>query len=76
MLINYDSNPRNSIIYSAAIILEFLKRKQGSNNYEDVCNYCISRRMEYSIFVLSIDWLYLVGLIKEFNNRNELILCD
>lgn len=76
MLINFDDDPRNSLIYTASIILEYLKDKSNSRNFDDLFKYCMDKKMEYSLFFLSIDWLYLVGIIKEINERNEVIFCD
>lgn len=76
MIVDFDNDPRNSIIYTSGKILSYLKDRSNSRNLDDVFKYCSSIKMEYSIFFLSIDWLYLVGIIKEINERNELILCD
>ena len=76
MIVDFDNDPRNSIIYTSGVILSYLKDRKNSRNLDDVFKYCSSVKMEYSIFFLSIDWLYLVGIIKEINERNELVLCD
>ena len=76
MLVNFDDDPRNSLIYTVSIILDYLKRKSNSRNFDDLFKYCMDKKMEYSLFFLSIDWLYLVGRIKEINERNEVIFCD
>lgn len=76
MIVNFDSDPRNSIIYTSSVILSYLKQKGVSRKMDNLCKYCFDQKMEYSIFFLSIDWMYLVGIIKEINERNELILCD
>ena len=76
MIVNYDNDPRNSIIYTSSLILEYLRRNEGAVLFDEMCKYCLNQKMEYSIFILSIDWMYLVGIIKEINNRNELILCN
>ncbi|WP_423753759.1 ABC-three component system middle component 6 [Clostridium perfringens] len=76
MLVNFDDDPRNSLLYTVSIILEYLKCKSNSRNFDDLFKYCMDNKMEYSLFFLSIDWLYLVRVIKEINKRNEVILCD
>ena len=76
MIVNFDSDPRNSIIYTSSVIISYLKKKGVSKKLDALSQYCFNRKMEYSIFFLSIDWMYLVGIIKEINERNELILCD
>ncbi|GEM_PF-2888806 len=76
MLVNFDEDPRNSLIYTVSIILNYLKSKNNSKNFDDLFKHCMDKRIEYSLFFLSIDWLYLVGVIREINKRNEVILCD
>lgn len=76
MLVNFDDDPRNSLIYTSSIILDYLKCKSNSRNFDDLFKYCMDKKMEYSLFFLSIDWLYLVGVINEINKRNEVIFCD
>lgn len=76
MIVNFDTHPQNSIIYTSSIILSYLKNNNGLADFEDLYKYCMNTKMEYSVFILSIDWMYLIGLIKEINNRNELVLCN
>ncbi|QNU66947.1 hypothetical protein EHE19_019325 [Ruminiclostridium herbifermentans] len=76
MIVNFDSHPKNSIIYTTSIILSYLKANDGIANFEDLYKYCMDSKMDYSIFILTIDWMYLVGLVEEINNRNELVLCN
>lgn len=76
MIVDFDDDPRNSIIYSSSIILSYLKCKENSKSLDNIFKYCLKKKMEYSVFFLSIDWLFLLGIIKEINERNELVLCD
>ncbi|BDU84297.1 ABC-three component system middle component 6 [Clostridium perfringens] len=76
MIVNFDEDPRNSIIYTASLIIKYLKEDESHRNFEELFRYCMNTKMEYSIFILSIDWLYLIGIIKEINEKNEVILCD
>lgn len=76
MIVDFNSDPRNSIIYTSSIIVEYLKSKIGSQNIEALFKYCMLKQMEYSTFFLSVDWLFLIGVIKEINDENEVILCD
>lgn len=75
MIVNYENNPKNSIIYTAGVILSFIKWKMGKVDFDVLYKYCKEQKMEYSIFILTIDWMFLVGLIKEINDRNEVVLC-
>ncbi|MGG7175517.1 ABC-three component system middle component 6 [Clostridium neonatale] len=76
MIVDFDDDPRNSILYSSSVILEYLKHNENSKRLDNVFKYCLNKKMEYSVFFLSVDWLFLLGVIKEINERNELILCD
>ncbi len=73
MLVNYDDNPQKSILYTSSVIFEYLKFK-NNNNFHELYEYCIDRGMEYSLFLLSLDWLYILGIIKNINERDEVII--
>lgn len=74
MIVNYDEDPRNSLIYTAGVVLDFLTIESGVKKFDDLYRYCMESKMEYALFFLSIDWLYLIGVIKEINERNEVII--
>lgn len=75
MIVNFDNEPQNSLLYTAAIIINYLKSTEKRIEFEDLYNYCIDNQMENSMFYLSIDWLYLIDVIKEISNDGEVILC-
>jgi hypothetical protein len=75
MIVNFDNEPQNSLLYTAAIIINYLKSTENKIEFEDLYNYCIDKQMENSMFYLSIDWLYLINVIKEITNDGEVILC-
>lgn len=50
MLVNFDDDPRNSLLYTVSIILEYLKCKSNSRNFDDLFKYCMDKKMEYSLF--------------------------
>lgn len=75
MIVDFNKNPSKSIIYTSSIIFDFLKNNKV-NNFDDVLEFSLSKGIDYALIFLSIDWLFLIGIIKEINNRNELILCD
>lgn len=76
MIVDFNSSPRNSLIYTSSIILNYLKINSGKNNIQDAFEYCMLKKMEYSTFFLSLDWLFLLGIIQEINERGEIVLCD
>ncbi|EGT4907920.1 hypothetical protein NMF83_14860 [Clostridioides difficile] len=75
MIVDFDKSPSNSIIYTSSIILDYLKDEKKSRDLEALFRYCLERKMEYSMFFLSIDWLYLIGVVETINERSELVLC-
>lgn len=75
MIVDFNRSPSNSIIYTSSIILDYLKNEENSKYLDDIFNYCTNKNMEYSTFFLSIDWLYLIGVVENINDRNEVILC-
>lgn len=76
MIVDFENNPKNSIIYTSSIVLSFLKGNNGKGDFEELYKYCKDYKMEYSMFILTIDWMFLVGLIAEINDRNEVVLCN
>lgn len=76
MIVNFESNPKNSIIYSSSIMLKYFKKRKSNINLEDLYSFCISKNMEYSIFILTIDWLFLIKIINRIDEKNEVVLCD
>lgn len=74
MLVNFDDNPKNSIVFTASVILEYLKSNKNGNDFNELYNYCMEQKMEYSLFFLSLDWLYILGIIKEIDEGNEVII--
>lgn len=74
MIVNFDNEPKNSILYTAAIIINYLRSTNSIVLLEDLYNYCIDRQMESSLFYLSIDWLYLIDIVKEITDEGEVIL--
>ncbi len=74
MIVNFDSEPQNSLLYTAAIIINYLKSARDKIEFERLYNYCADKQMENSLFYLSIDWLYLVEIIKEITDDGEVIL--
>lgn len=76
MIVDFDSDPRNSIVYTSSLILDYLKDENNSRDIHELCRYCLNLNMNYSILFLTIDWMYLLGIVREINDRNEVVLCD
>lgn len=62
MLLPDNIHPENSIYYNGAIVLEVLQR---NNNTELLELYLLVKKvrdMSFPIFILSLDWLYLIDV--------------
>lgn len=75
MLLPDNIHPENTIYYNGAFVLETLK----SNTYNSILDLYqatkAKKEMSFSIFVLCLDWLYLLN-IAQINNKGEVRLCS
>jgi len=63
VVINYDSNPKNSIYLSSALLYDFIVNK--SNNYNESREYFKQNiNQNDAMFFYSLDWLFLMGKVK------------
>lgn len=72
MLLPDNIHPENSIYYNGAIVLEVL---QNNNNIELLELYLLvkkTRDMSFSVFILSLDWLYLMDIAYLKKEKVEL----
>ena len=73
IVIDYDSNPNNSIFYVAALVHKYATTI--SNDFEVVRNYCIKVvNKNELLFYYSLDWLFLLGKVKAIEGGK--IVCD
>lgn len=74
MLLPDNIHPENTIYYNGAFVLETIKNS-SPNNLLDLYQATISKKeMSFSIFVLCLDWLYLLN-IATTNDKGEIRLC-
>lgn len=75
MLLPDNIHPENSIYYNGAFVLEVLQ-KQSSQSILDLYQIVKTKRnMSFSVFVLCLDWLYLLN-VAQLNTKGEVILCS
>lgn len=75
MLLPDNIHPENSIYYNGALVLEILQ-KQSSQSILDLYQIVKTKRnMSFSVFVLCLDWLYLLN-VAQLNTKGEVILCS
>jgi hypothetical protein len=74
MLLPDNIHPDNTVYYNGAVVLNILQ--QGGSNtliglYQKVKEI---KNMSFSLFVLCLDWLYLINA-AEINENGEVTLC-
>ncbi len=72
MLLPDNIHPENSIYYNGAIILDIL---QNNNSIEMIELYYLAkkiRNISFPIFILSLDWLYLIDIAILKKDKVEL----
>lgn len=75
MLLPDNIRPEFSVYYNGALILKELKSNSRLNILDlyvkvKICN----EMMSFSIFLLSLDWLYLIQMVK-VNDIGEVEIC-
>lgn len=64
MLLPDNIHPELSIYYNGYVILTELEKKTEQMLLELYYNVKMSNNMSFSVFVLSLDWLYLIQLAQ------------
>ncbi len=74
MLLPNNIQPELSVYYNGALILKSLKEKNIQSLIELLLNVKKDNEITLPILVLSLDWLYLLDVIK-INENGEVVLC-
>ncbi|OQX99524.1 MAG: hypothetical protein B6I24_02370 [Bacteroidetes bacterium 4572_128] len=74
MLLPNNIHPENSIYYNGAIVLEILNKYSNQNLLNLYENVKSKKNMSFQIFILCLDWLYLLDIIF-LNKKGEIELC-
>lgn len=69
MLLPDNIHPENSIYYNGAFILKILQDKKTMDLLELYSEVKNIKPMTFSIFILSLDWLFLIN-VTILNERN------
>jgi hypothetical protein len=75
MLLPDNIHPENTIYYNGAIVLQVLQKqaKQGLLDlFQEVKQH---RNMSFAVFVLCLDWLFLIN-VAVLNQNGEVELCS
>jgi predicted AAA+ superfamily ATPase len=64
MLLPEDIHPENSLYFNGAYVLEALRRVGETSLLDLFIESRKLREMQMPIFVLTLDWLFLAGLVS------------
>ncbi len=72
IVIDYDQKPKNTIYYLSALLYRYIKFT--CNDFEEARKYFKNNILDSDMmFYYSIDWLHLIGKVKEI--KEGVILC-
>jgi len=75
MLLPDNIHPDNSIYYNGAFLLESLQKGKKYKMLDLYQVVKIKKEMSFSIFILCLDWLYLLD-VAIINSKGEIELCS
>ena len=70
MLLNNNVQPKFDVYYQGAKLIDFLsKSKNKTIDFFDVYQeFNIKNKISMSLFMLTIDWLFIIGLVNNVEN--------
>lgn len=74
MLLPDNIHPELSLYYNGSFVLEELKKIDNQSIMDLYQNVKTKNEMSFPIFMLCLDWLYLIG-VAEINERGYIQLC-
>jgi len=75
MLLPDNIHPENSIYYNGAFVIQSLEKDKSYKMLDLYQEVKAKKDMSFSVFILCLDWLYLLDLTK-FNSKDEIELCS
>lgn len=75
MLLPDNIHPEYSVYYNGAFVLQSLKKHSKLTLFDLYQEVIEIHDMTFPIFVLCLDWLYLLNIVK-LNNDGEVELCS
>lgn len=75
MLLPDNIHPENSIYYNGAFVLQELQKKENQGLLDLYQNVKQERNISFPVFVLCLDWLFLLN-VAELKNNDKVILCS
>lgn len=74
MLLPDNIHPEQSIYYNGALVLQALREQRVMDLLDLYLNTKKQREMTMPVFVLCLDWLYLLNLVS-LNEQGSVELC-
>ena len=74
MLLPDNIHPEQTVYYNASHILGILLQKKQMNLLDLYVDTISSVKMSFPVFVLSLDWLFLIDIIK-YDENGGIVLC-
>jgi hypothetical protein len=75
MLLPDNIHPENTLYYKSAYIVRIVQKKEFENLY-DLYKVVMSKvEMTFPVFILCLDWLYLIDLV-EIDENGRIKLCS
>ncbi len=75
MLLPDNIHPDNSIYYNGSFVIESLKKGISYTLLDLYQEVKSKKKMSFSIFILCLDWLYLIEVAR-FNSKGKIELCS
>ncbi len=75
MLLPDNIHPENSIYYNGAYVIDALNNKSSFEILDLYQEVKLKRSMTFSVFILCLDWLYLLDVAK-INSKGEIEICS
>lgn len=75
MLLPDDIHPENSVYYNGSFVLRVLQKQKKQNLLDLYQTSKQQRNMTFSVFVLCLDWLFLIN-VAVLNDKFEVELCS
>ena len=74
MLMPDNISPKNSIYYNGALVLKVLQETKEQELLELYQAVLKEVKMSFSVYILCLDWLYLINVAKL--KKEKVILCS
>lgn len=74
MLLPDNINPENSIYYNGALVLKELQYTSRIKIWDLYYKVSENKQMSFSIFILCLDWLYIINVAQV--EGEEVVLCS